>query len=146
MAEDLLAWYRKTKYARPDDYVFATDAGRAGKMRGKQPVWLAKIMQYHIQPAAMRAGISKHIGWHMFRHTYTTLLHANGEDVKVVQELLRHGSAKITLDIYAQAVTQAKRTAQQRVVARLRSQDPLLTQSCVPKVSPEPNAGFAVSS
>jgi integrase len=47
-----------------------------------------------------------------FRHTYTTLLHANGEDVKVVQELLRHGSAKITIDAYAQAVTKAKRTAQ----------------------------------
>jgi len=36
--------------------------------------------------------------WHTFRHTYTTLLHNNGEGVKVVQELLRHGSAKITLD------------------------------------------------
>jgi site-specific recombinase XerD len=51
-------------------------------------------MQYHIQPAAQRIGITKRIGWHTFRRTYTTLLHANGEDVKVVQELLRHGSAK----------------------------------------------------
>lgn len=50
-------------------------------------------MQYHVQSAAKRAGITKHIGWHTFRHTYTTLLHANGEDVKVVQDLLRHGSA-----------------------------------------------------
>jgi len=52
--------------------------------------------------------------------TYTTLLHANGEDVKVVQELLRHGSARITMDIYAQAVTPAKRKAQGKVVAMLR--------------------------
>jgi len=29
------------------------------------------------------------------------LSHANGEDIKVVQELLRHGSAKITMDVYA---------------------------------------------
>jgi len=77
-------------------------------------------MSYHIQPAAKRVGITKHIGWHTFRHTYTTLLHANGEDVKVVQELLRHGSAKITMDVYAQAVTSAKRKAQGRVVAMLR--------------------------
>ena len=85
IAEDLLAWYRTTKYSRPEDYVFATDAPRAGKKRGKQPVWLSKVMQYHIQPAAKRLGITKRIGWHTFRRTYTTLLHANGEDAKVVQ-------------------------------------------------------------
>lgn len=122
IAEDLLCWYRATKYNRPEDYVFATDAPRAGKKRGKQPVWLSKVMQYHIQPAARRVGITKRIGWHTYRRTYTTLLHANGEDVKVVQELLRHGSARITMDVYAQAVTPAKRQAQGKVVAMLRSQ------------------------
>lgn len=120
IAEDLLSWYRTTKYNRPEDYVFATDAPRAGKKRGKQPVWLSKVMSYHIQPAAKRLGITKRIGWHTFRRTYTTLLHANGEDVKVVQELLRHGSSRITLDVYAQAVTPAKRKAQGKVVAMLR--------------------------
>jgi integrase len=121
IAEDLLAWYRLAKYTRPEDYVFATDSGRAGQKRGKQPVWLAKIMQYHIQPAAKGVGITKRIGWHTFRRTYTTLLHANHEDVKVVQELLRHGSARITLDVYAQAVTPAKRKAQGKVVSILRN-------------------------
>jgi integrase len=88
-----------SKYTSPEDYVFATDAGRAGSKRGKQPLWLAKVMQYHIQPAAQRVGIQKQIAWHTFRHTYTTLLHSNREDIKVVQELLRHGSAKITMDV-----------------------------------------------
>lgn len=120
VAEDLLAWYRTTKYHRPEDYVFTTDARVAGRKRGRQPLWLSKLMQYHIQPAAKKAGITKRIAWHTFRRTYTTLLHANGEDVKVVQELLRHGSAKITLDVYAQAVTPAKRKAQGKVVAILR--------------------------
>ncbi len=64
--------------------------------------------------------IAKRIGWHTFRRTYTTLLHANGEDVKVVQELLRHGSSRITMDVYAQAVTPAKRKAQGKVVVMLR--------------------------
>ena len=100
IAEDLLSWYRTTKYNRPEDYVFATDAPRAGKKRGKQPVWLSKVMSYHIQPAAKRLGITKRIGWHTFRRTYTTLLHANGEDVKVVQELLGHSSIVMTLDRY----------------------------------------------
>jgi integrase len=123
IAEDLLAWYRTTKYRNPHDYVFATDSPRAGKKRGRQPVWLAKVMQYHIQPAAKRAGITKRIGWHTFRRTYTTLLHENGEDVKVVQELLRHGSARITMDVYAQALTPAKRKAQGKVVAMLRDKE-----------------------
>ena len=120
IAEDLLLWYRTTKYNRPEDYVFATDAPRAGKKRGKQPVWLSKVMSYRIQPVAKRLGIAKRIGWHTFRRTYTSLLHANGEDVKVVQELLRHGSARITMDVYAQAMTPAKRSAQGKVVAMLR--------------------------
>lgn len=123
IAEDLLGWYRTTKYHRPGDYVFSTDAKRAGKKRGQQPVWLSKLMQYQIQPAAKQVGIRKKIGWHTFRRTYTSLLHANGEDVKVVQELLRHGSARVTLDVYAQAVTEEKRKAQARVVSILRSSD-----------------------
>ena len=80
-------------------------------------------MWYHIQPAAQRFGIMKRIGWHTFRRTYTTLLHANGEDVKVVQELLRHGSARITMDVYAQTMTPAKRQAKGKVVAMLREKD-----------------------
>jgi integrase len=127
IAEDLLLWYRTTKYNRPDDYVFATDAPRAGEKRGKHPVWLSKVMSYRIQPVAKRLGIAKRIGWHTFRRTYTSLLHANGEDVKVVQELLRHGSARITMDVYAQAMTPAKRRAQGKVVAILRDTEKKLS-------------------
>jgi integrase len=73
-------------------------------------------MQYWIQPCAAELGINKRIGWHTFRHTFATLLYRNVEDVKVVQELMRHSSSRITLDIYAQAVTSAKRKAQERVI------------------------------
>jgi integrase len=41
--------------------------------------------------------------------------------VKVVQELLRHSSSRITMDIYAQAQMPAKRAAQQKVVEMVRS-------------------------
>ena len=46
-----------------------------------------------------------------FRHTFGTLLKANGEDVKTVQELLRHANSRITLE-----VTSNKRAAQSKVV------------------------------
>ena len=112
----LKCWRSASKYVDAEDYVFATDSNRAGRKRGKQPVWLAKIMQYHIQPTARALGIAKKIGWHTLRHSFATSLHRNGEEVKVVQELLRHASCKITLDIYAQAVNADKRKAQSRVV------------------------------
>jgi hypothetical protein len=41
---------------------------------------------------------------------------ANGENVKVVQELMRHASSRFTLDVYSQARKAAKRQAQERVV------------------------------
>jgi hypothetical protein len=37
-------------------------------------------MQDHIRPAVARAGISKHVTWHTFRHTFSTLLMAQ-EDI-----------------------------------------------------------------
>ena len=79
-------------------------------------------MRYYIQPVVKRLGIKKRMTWHTFRRTYTTLLHANREDVKVVQELLRHSSSRITMDIYAQAQMPAKRAAQQKIVEMVRSE------------------------
>ncbi|MGB6830278.1 MAG: hypothetical protein WBE41_19685 [Terracidiphilus sp.] len=38
----------------------------------------------------------------------------------MVQELLRHGSVKVTMDVYAQAQMPAKRKAQQKVVEMVR--------------------------
>lgn len=61
-------------------------------------------------------GITKLIGWHTFRRTYASLLKSNGVDVKVVQDSLRRANARITMELYAQALTHDKRTAQTRVV------------------------------
>ena len=44
-----------------------------------------------------------------FRRTDSSILKDNGEDVRVVQERLRHASTKVTLDVYTQALTPAKR-------------------------------------
>jgi hypothetical protein len=41
--------------------------------------------------------------------------------VKVVQELLRHSSSRIMMDVYAQAQTPAKRAPQQKVVEMVRA-------------------------
>ena len=111
MAHDLLSWRRATPYNRMEDWVFASVT-----MKGTQPYWPENLMRRYVWPAAKRAKITKRIGWHTFRHTYSTLLRANGEDVKVVQELLRHANSKTTMDTYTQALSPAKRTAQSRVI------------------------------
>jgi integrase len=138
---DLLAWFRETPFREPEDWVFATNSNRAGKKRGKQPLWLSTVMRYHIEPVVRNLGIKKRVGWHTFRRTFATLLKANGEDVKVVQELLRHGSSRVTLDIYAQAQMPAKRAAQQKVVAMVRKPTTDVTAqpalNCSPKCSAE---------
>jgi integrase len=111
MADDLLRWQRMSPYTTPGDWVFASPT-----MRGKQPYWPDNLMKRYIRPVARKAGIHKQIGWHTFRHTFGTLLKANGEDVKTVQELLRHATSRITLEVYTQAVTSHKRAAQSKVV------------------------------
>jgi len=69
-----------------------------------------------IKPAAERSGIHQNVGRHTLRHSYASLLIANGENVKVVQELMRHVSSRFTLDVYSQARMLAKHQAQQRLV------------------------------
>ncbi|MEO7028141.1 MAG: site-specific integrase [Acidobacteriaceae bacterium] len=111
MAEDLLRWRRQSPYPMDDDWIFASPT-----MKGKQPYWPDNLMKRYIKPVARDAGINKNIGWHTFRHSFGTLLKANGEDVKTVQELLRHANSRITLDVYTQAVNSHKRAAQSKVV------------------------------
>jgi integrase len=111
LAQELLTWRSGCPYNQNDDWVFASPL-----TKGRQPYWPENLMKRGIRPAAKRAEIVKHISWHTFRRTFSTLLKANGEDIKTVQELLRHANSRITLDIYTQAVTPAKRAAQTKVV------------------------------
>jgi integrase len=111
VAADLWLWKESTRYGEADDWIFASP-----RTQGKYPFWPDAVLQKVIRPAALKAGIHKRLGWHTFRHTFSTLLIANGENVKVVQELMRHASSRCTLEVYSQARIMAKRQAQQRVV------------------------------
>ena len=118
VAADLWLWKESSKYQDPSDWIFASP-----RVDGKQPFWPDIVLQKIIRPAAVRAGIRKRIGWHTFRHTYSTLLIGNGENVKVVQELMRHASTRFTIEVYTQARIEAKRQAQQRLVQTILSEE-----------------------
>jgi integrase len=93
----------------PSDWLF--DNPETGR-----PWRPSHIQQKYIRPAGVAIGAGDGIGWHTFRHTFSTLLRANGADIKVQQELLRHADIRTTLDIYTQAVTEQKREAASKVV------------------------------
>jgi integrase len=66
LAEALHAWRRYTSYRAADDWVFASPAAC-----GQKPYWGQCLMRTIIRPAAAKIGITQHIGWHTFRHTYS---------------------------------------------------------------------------
>jgi integrase len=107
LARSLLDLSKRSFYSGPQDWVFAGDSGR--------PRSQENILRRHLKPAAERAGIGK-IGWHTFRHTYSTMLRSCGTDIKVQQELLRHANIQTTMNVYTQAVSDQKRAANSKVV------------------------------
>jgi integrase len=111
LAESLFQWKQVCEHTEPANWVFASP-----HMKGIQPYWPGTLWRYYGRPALKRAGIAKHVTYHTFRHTFGTLLNANGENAKVVQELLRHASLKVTTDVYMQAVSPQKREAQSKLV------------------------------
>jgi integrase len=114
LARALRNWKSRTPYTRPEDWVFAS-----ATLDGAKPLNPSMLLRRHLQPAAKKAGVSGRVGWHTFRRTVASLLIENGEDIKVVQESLRHANSKVTLDLYAQATTLAKRNAQSRLAAMI---------------------------
>ncbi|HWE61592.1 MAG TPA: site-specific integrase [Chloroflexota bacterium] len=63
----------------------------------------------------------KRIRVHDMRHTYGTLLHTGGTDLKVISEMMRHRKVGTTGDIYVHADTALQREAVERLATALRA-------------------------
>jgi site-specific recombinase XerD len=77
-------------------------------------MWRERLRK-NLRAVVRNAGIEKRVGWNTFRHTLSTMLRANGEDIATQTELLRN-SAKVALEHYTQAIPESKRAAQARVL------------------------------
>ena len=111
---DMLArWQEVTLYKEPTDWAFPSP-----KMGGKQPYRQDSLMRKVIWPAAKRAGITMHIGWHTFRRSLASFLVSRGADVKLTMEILRHANSRITLELYAQSTMPDKQLLQSQLVAK----------------------------
>jgi integrase len=60
---------------------------------------------------ALRAGITKKLTYHKFRHTYAVLQLLSGTDIYTVSKMMGHSSVTITSKIYAKIVDETKRKA-----------------------------------
>lgn len=75
------------------------------------PSWISKPLERWIKAA----GITKHITFHCFRHTYATLQLTNGTDIYTVSKMLGHTKVTTT-QIYAKIVDEKKEQAADTIV------------------------------
>jgi len=107
LAEFMLLWKQKTTYSQIGDWVFPST-----RLNGRQPRVANMLVEDHLRPAAVKAGIlSSHsdnhgrlvdddprrFGFHNLRHSLASFLIPIRTDPKTVQTLLRHSDVKLTL-------------------------------------------------
>jgi integrase len=121
LAEFMLLWKQKTSYSQLGHWVFPSN-----RLNGKQPRVANMLVEDHLRPAALKAGLlSSHrdnhgrlvdddprrFGFHNLRHSLASFLIRIRTDPKTVQTLLRHSDVKLTLQFYTHAVSRDRMAA-----------------------------------
>lgn len=96
LSENALRWLPKRSNAGNDEPIFGGISNEYGNVLVKR--WAAK------------AGITKHISFHVARHTFATMLLTKGADLYTTSKLLGHKDISTT-QIYAKIVDQKKTEA-----------------------------------
>ncbi len=91
LVTELAAWKLKSG-GNDETLVFANEAG--------EPMNYSNMVQRYFFRALRKAEIQR-IRFHDLRHTYASLLLAQGENIKYVQTQLGHSSPTVTLNVYA---------------------------------------------
>ena len=86
------------------------DRGEGRVFEGLTP----SVVALNLKDWVKNAGITKHITFHCFRHTFATLQLAGGTDIYTVSKLLTHSSLATT-QVYADVVNELKRDAASRI-------------------------------
>ena len=94
------------------------------RLNGKQPRVANMLVEDHLRPAAVKAGVFKEgekvrFGFHNLRHSLASFLVRKGTDVKTAQEMLRHSYVSTTLGIYAHSMSEDRLAAQDDMLAAM---------------------------
>lgn len=131
LAEFMLLWKQKTPYSQACDWVFPSF-----RLRGKQPRVANMLVEDHLRPAAVKAGVlsshrdlrgqlvdddARRFGFHNLRHSLASFLIRIRTDPKTVQTLLRHSDVKLTLQFYAHAVSRDRMAAAGKMLTAILS-------------------------
>jgi len=116
LAEFMQAWKNATSFSQPGDWVFASF-----KCKGKQPRVANMLLESHLRPAAVKAGVlvkdaKVRFGFHNLRHSLASFLIRTNTDPKTVQALLRHSDVKTTLQLYAHSISEDRMAAQRQTL------------------------------
>jgi hypothetical protein len=108
LADFMRLWKQKTTYSQAGDWVFPST-----RLNGKQPRVANMLVEDHLRPAAVNAGIllshadnhgglvdddPRRFGFHNLRHSLASFLIRIRTDPKTVQTLLRHSDVKLRLE------------------------------------------------
>ena len=69
----------------------------------------------HFKKLVSKIFKSKDVHFHSLRHSYASMLLANGEDIKVISENLGHADIKITLDLYTHVMDELKKRSARKL-------------------------------
>ncbi len=117
----------------PDGLVFpAPDGGFLRLENFRKRVWL---------PAVTKAGLSP-LRIHDLRHTCASLAIAAGADVKVLQRMLGHASAALTLDRYGHLLPGQAESVASRLDQMARAATPTATTPAIPIAAAASNTGL----
>jgi integrase len=76
-------------------------------------------LRHRVWEPALAAATLRHVTMHSLRHTYASLMIAQGENIKYISEQMGHASIQITVDRYGHLFPSTKREAPARLEAQL---------------------------
>lgn len=77
-----------------------------------------EIASRQVRTIFNECGIDYH-GTHTFRHTFASILLDEGEDLKVVQEVMRHSDISLTANLYGKLALKTKRRAVDEMAVKM---------------------------
>ncbi|MBN2062555.1 MAG: site-specific integrase [Deltaproteobacteria bacterium] len=88
------------------DLVFPNEEGK--------PIDKNNLIRRHYEPALRRAGLRR-IRFHDLRHTFASLLIAQGEHPKYIQNQMGHSSINVTMDVYGHLMNTVNQESAKRL-------------------------------